>query len=157
MAIPDAQEELCPECGAPIRGVSECNDYLNEMIRWDFQDFLGVGQIHHLTVLSYNLQHPRVYSPKGLEDAKDSLREFLAHPEAFREHDARNREKLASNVRDWKIAGTAEDHAEYSSQPEWTMRASDVVEAGLPRYVENVKKWARSIQHSLEESGNLTH
>ena len=145
----------CLECGAPLEGVQECRDYLNEMIKWDFEDFGGVGKIHHLTVLSYSLQHPSAYSQKGLEDAKISLQEFILHPGSFKEHDDSNRKKLASDVRDWKITGTAEDHGTYEIKPHWTMLASDVVMAGLGPYVENVEKWSRSILESLQNSGNL--
>ncbi len=145
----------CPECAAPLQNVENCREYINEMIRWDFEDFTGAGQVHHLTVLSYNLQHPSVYSAKGLEDAKVSLKEFLANPESFKDHDMRNRERLGSNVRDWKITGTPENHGKYAQAPIWKIRASDVVTAGLQDYVENVKQWAQSVYESLEESGNL--
>ena len=149
-------DRRCPECGSLLENVTECREYLNEMVKWDFEDFTGVGRVHHLTVLSYNLQHPSVYSPKGLEDAKGSLKEFLANPESFKEHDARNRRTLSSDARDWKITGTLEDHAKYSMMPQWTITASDVVKGGLPNYVENVKKWAESVRESLAVSSNLT-
>ncbi|HWU24291.1 MAG TPA: DUF5946 family protein [Candidatus Paceibacterota bacterium] len=148
-------DKKCEECGAPLVNIDECREYLHEMIKWDFEDFAGVGKVHHLTVLSYNLQHPSTYSQKGLEDAKNSLEIFLANPEAFVEHDERNRAALSSHVRDWKISGTSEDHGMYTTIPTWTMRASDVVQGGLPEYVENVKKWSRSIHTALQESGNL--
>lgn len=149
------QNETCPECGAPLVGVSECRDYLNTMITWDFEDFAGVGQIHHLTVLSFNLQHPSVYSSKGLENAKASLKEFLLHPESFKEHDEWNRKNLASSSRDWKITGTSTDHGSYSKRPEWKILASDVVGPGLDTYVENVKNWSQSILETLRSSNNL--
>lgn len=149
-------DRKCPECGSLLDDVAECRDYLNEMIRWDFEDFIGVGKVHHLTVLSYNLQHPSQYSPQGLEDAKASLQEFLINPESFKEHDAWNRKMLASDVRDWKITGTPEDHGEYEMVPVWKMTASDVVKGGLSEYVENVKEWASSVLESLKESGNIT-
>ncbi len=125
------------------------------MIAWDFEDFLGVGQIHHLTVVNYNLQHPSVYSQKGLEDAKGFLVEFLEEGFSFKEHDERNRARLASNVRDWKITGTSEDHGSYDTAPVWAVTAQDVVEGGLESYVENVKKWSNSVYKALSESGSL--
>ncbi len=148
-------DAACRECGAPLEGVTECRDYLNEMIKWDFEDFTGVGKVHHLTVLSYNLQHPGVYSKKGLADAKESLKAFLLNPESFKAHDERNRKNLSSDVRDWKITGTEDDHGEYRNPPVWTMVASDVVQHGLSEYMENVTKWGASVFNSLRESGNL--
>jgi hypothetical protein len=147
--------DSCAECGAPLVSVEHCREYLNEMIKWDFEDFKGVGQIHHLTVLSYNLQHPSLYSPRGLEYAKESLEEFTSHPTSYSEHGARDSQKLSSDVRDWKITGTPESHGEYIGKPAWKILASDVVDGGLENYVENVKKWSASVLESLKESGNL--
>ena len=145
----------CVECGGVIENGTECRDYLNEMIKWDFEDFTGVGQIHHLTVLSYNLQHPSVYSPRGLENAKQSLAEFIRHPMAYTKHGMRDLENLASDVRDWKITGTADHHGSYTTKPLWNITASDVVKSGLDNYVENVKKWSKSVLDALKESGNM--
>ncbi len=145
----------CPECGAAIAKGTTCRDYLNEMIKWDFEDFNGAGKIHHLTVLSYNLQHPSVYSQRGLEDAKISLNKFVLNPNSFKEHDESNRKKLASSVRDWKITGTSEDYGIYPAKPNWTILASDIVKDGLDLYIENVKKWSESVLESLKSSGNL--
>ncbi|MDB4991920.1 MAG: uncharacterized protein JWL75_165 [Parcubacteria group bacterium] len=141
----------CPECGAPLEGKTECREYLNEMIKWDFEDFTGVGKIHHLTVLSYNLQHPNLYSSKGLQNAIESLTEYMQNPMDYTAHGTRDREKLASDIRDWKITGTAEDHGAYATKPEWKMLASDVVAGGLVHYVENVKKWSQSVLEVLQE------
>ncbi len=145
----------CFECGANLENVQSCRDYLNEMIAWDFQDFAGVGQIHHLTVLSYNLQHPSVYSKKGLQNAINSLKVFITNPTSFTEHDSLNRKNLSSDVRDWKITGTENDHGIYKTQPIWGITADDVVHGGLDKYVENVKKWSISILEILNKSGNM--
>ncbi len=142
-------ETICPECGSALPAGTTCRDYCNEMIKWDFEDFLGVGQIHHLTVICFNLQHPSVYSKKGLEDAKEFLRECVADDVSFKEHDERNRKRLSSSVRDWKIGGTPDDHGSYPVQPGWKIRARDIVEGGLEKYVENVKKWSHSIYDEL--------
>lgn len=140
----------CAECGATSPEGKTCRDYLNNLITWDFEDFTGVGQIHHLTVVCFNLQHPSVYSAKGLEDAKCFLREYMGTNFSFAEHDARNRELLASDVRDWKISGTPDDHGSYKMMPTWTMTAKDIVEGGLDNYVENVKKWSHSIYEAIK-------
>lgn len=145
----------CLECGALLQNVQECRDYLNEMIKWDFEDFSGVGKIHHLTILSYNLQHPSVYSQKGLEDAKASLQEYILNPESFREHDKSNRRKLASDVRKWKITSTSENYGMYAVKPNWNILASDVVAGGLDLYTINVRRWSQSVLESLKSSGNL--
>jgi hypothetical protein len=149
-------EILCDECGAKLIDADSCREYLNEMIKWDFEDFLGVGKVHHLTVLSYNLQHPSVYSVKGLQNAKETLVEFIKNPTQYATHGAYDREKLASDVRDWKISGTPESHAEYATRPQWHMLASKVVRGGLGNYVDNVIKWNETVLCDLRDTGNLT-
>ncbi len=149
------ETKTCPECGGLLINVTSCREYLNEMVRWDFEDFLGVGQIHHLTVLGYNLQHPSVYSQKGLEDAKNFLDEFVDKHVSFEEHDKRNRDRLSSSVRDWKITGTPEDYGVYKNKIEWKITAADIVAGGLENYVENVNKWSKHIYDTLKETGNM--
>lgn len=150
-----SEKSICNECGSVLAENKECRDYINEMIMWDFEDFNGVGKVHHLTVLSYNLQHPSVYSQKGLENAIISLEEFLFNPKSFSKHDEINRINLSSNVRDWKITGTLNEHAKYKFKPTWSIVASDIVNAGLDEYTKNVEKWGESVLQSLKNSGNI--
>lgn len=145
----------CLECGALLEAGKTCQEYVNQLITWDFQDFLGVGQVHHLTVLSYNLQHPSIYSEKGLENAKRSLSNFINEPMAYSKHGAEDLKNLASNIRKWKIRSTADSKGLYSVKPDWKMNVVDVEKGGLSNYVKNVKKWSSSILKSLKESGNL--
>lgn len=145
----------CAECGAVLPEGKMCRDYFEEMITWDFEDFLGAGQVHHLTVLCYNLQHPHVYSKRGLEDAKDFLHEFVEKNVSFEEHDKRNRERLGSDVRDWKITGSDEDHGSYDEMPQWTIHASEVALRGKEGYPERVRAWAQSVYDALAQSGTI--
>ncbi len=125
------------------------------MIAWDFNDFEGAGAVHHLTVLCYNLQHPKTYSKKGLEDAKEFLVEFVFKKFSFKQHDERNKQRLSSNVRNWKITGTPEDYGKYAAVPLWTFRASDVAIPGKENYNARVEFWAESVYKNLHDSGNL--
>ncbi|MES2224678.1 MAG: hypothetical protein V4478_01685 [Patescibacteria group bacterium] len=73
----------------------------------------------------------------------------------FEEHDRRNRKRLSSHVRDWKIAGTPEDYGNYTVQPDWAIHASDVAMAGREGYEARVQLWAESVYKDLEKTGNL--
>ena len=148
-------KELCNECGGKLFNGKVCRDYFEEMITWDFEDFLGAGRVHHLTVLCYGLQHPSSYSKKGLEDAKEFLVEFVVKNSSFQEHDMRNRERLSSDVRKWKITGTPEDHGAYATAPQWTVHASDIATLGKEGYEARVQSWAESVYKDLEKTGNL--
>ena len=149
------EEKLCDECRGKLFDGKVCRDYFEEMITWDFEDFMGAGTVHHLTVLCYSLQHPTSYSQKGLSDAKEFLTEFVLKKASFEEHDKRNRERLSSNVRDWKIKGTAEDYGTYPIVPKWTIHTSDVAIPGKEGYEARVQSWAESVYKDLKDSGNL--
>ncbi len=75
--------QRCAECGGRLEEGKTCNDYFQQMLIWDFEDFTGAGAVHHLTVLCYHVQHPATYSKKGLEDAKAFLTEFVAKKRFF--------------------------------------------------------------------------
>ena len=148
-------ENLCNECGGKLFDGKVCRDYFEEMIIWDFEDFMGAGTVHHLTVLCYNLQHPKSYSKRGLQDAKEFLIEFVLKKAPFEEHDLRNRERLSSNVRDWKIAATPEDYGAYDPVPDWNMHVPEVAIPGKEGYEARVQAWTESVYKDLKESGNI--
>ena len=143
----------CAECGADLNGKA-CLEYFNKMLAWDFADFAGVGQVHHLTVLCYYLQHPGKYSTEGLKKAigilKDVLEGNLTDKDLYREES----EVFSSSKRTWKVSGTPENHGVYSPKVKWTLTVSDVVQGGLEKYPENVRKWAQLIYKDLKASGN---
>jgi hypothetical protein len=111
--------------------------------------------VHHLMVLSYHLQHPWLYSPETLEQAKKMLVQFVEEgvtPQTMRQH---IRQAVDSGVRKHRVIGTPESHGEYAHPVTWSMTIEDVVNAGIERYYESVQAWAESILSDLRESGNL--
>jgi hypothetical protein len=46
------------------------------MLYWE-AEYSEYGVVHHLMVFCYHLQHPRLYSPQGLEVGKRLLTDFL--------------------------------------------------------------------------------
>jgi hypothetical protein len=60
----------CPECGAVRHGDTTCQDGFHQMLFWENEDPAN-GAVHHLMVVSYHIQHPSLYSPEGLENAKN--------------------------------------------------------------------------------------
>ena len=103
-------------------------------------------------VLSYHLQHPSRYSPRGLAEAKELLVEFLERGASPDDARRRNRARLDSGRRGWKITGTPESHGSYDPPVQWTMTAADVLAGGRDSYCESVKAWAKSILHALKGS-----
>ena len=145
----------CPECGAPWTDGNTCQEYLHQMGFWEMEN-PGVNyQVHHLMVLCYYLQHPSLYSPDGLSGAKGLLVDFLEWGISPQQTRVRDRDKLNSSNRKFKIKATPDSHGSYAHPVEWTMTAADVIARGEPNYVESVRAWAQSILQALKVSGDL--
>ena len=110
--------------------------------------------VHHLMVLCYHLQHPGLYSPEGLAFSQDLLVDFVEKGIAPAEVRRRNRSRVDSGSRTWKIKGTPASHGTYSRPVRWTMTAGEVVAAGLAAYEDSVRAWAGSVLADLRASGN---
>ena len=67
----------------------------------------------------------------------------------------RNRTKLDSGNRTWKITGTPGHVGSYEHPVRWTLTAKDVIAHSALNYPDTVKAWAQSIYESLKASGNL--
>jgi hypothetical protein len=115
------------------------------MLFWENENPAYGAEVHHLMVLSYHLQHPSLYSPEGLKVARQLLAEFLDSGATPAEVRQRNRARVDSSRRKWKIKGTAASHGSYDPPIRWTMTAADVIAGGVNNYCDNVRRWAQSI------------
>lgn len=142
----------CPECGAAWRDGKTCQDDFHQMLFWE-AEYPAIGEVHHLTVLCYHLQHPSLYSPEGLAEARQLLAEFVEHGRTPGEIRKRNRGWVDSGNRSWKIKGTATAHGSYNPPIKWTMTAADVVAGGVNSYCDNVRAWALALHMALKNTG----
>ncbi len=145
----------CPECGAIWTEGHTCEDDFYQFGYWELADMAHLGVVHHLMVLSYHLQHPSLYSPEGLAGAKGLLVDFVVREMSPQQTRKRDRPKVDSSVRKYKITGTSEAHGAYAHPLTWTMRAADVVAGGKEHYVENIRAWTQSNYEVLKASNNL--
>ena len=144
-------KQVCLECGAEWHNGEMCQDYFYQMLYWEAEN-PSYGEVHHLMVLCYHLQHPSLYSPEGLHEAIQLLDDFLERgltPEQARK---RNRSALNSSTRTWKITGTPTSHGTYDPPIIWKMTASDVIGGGKDAYCEKVREWAKSVNEAIEPS-----
>ena len=138
----------CKACGAALPTGISCQDYFHQMLFWE-AEFPPLGEVHHLMVLCFHLQHPHLYSPEGLAYARQLLAEFVAHGASPADVRRRNRAQVNSKNREWKVTGTAVAFGAYEQPVNWTMTAVDVVAGGPENYGERVRVWAQSIQQAL--------
>lgn len=148
---------VCSECGANLTGTDKtCRMILDEMVLWDFEDYLEAGHVHLLTLLCYNLQHPSLYSRNGLEYGKGILVNTLAGDLATPDDRAR-RDAITSalDMRTLTIGASPEDTAAYIYPVAWSVTVSDVAAGGSQGYADRVRAWGRSIFTVLKETGNI--
>lgn len=144
----------CPACGADWSEAT-CEENFHQFLFWEAED-PSVWEVHHLMVLSYHLQHPHLYSPEGLTHSKGLLVDFVARGVTPQEVRQRDRDKVDSGKRNFKITARPDSQGSYVHPVAWTMRASDVAAGGIEHYVEYIRAWAQSIYDSLKASGNLS-
>jgi hypothetical protein len=148
-------QQHCSECNAVWTDGLTCQDHFHQMGYWEFENPSVIPEVHHLMVLSYHLQHPSLYSPAGLSDAKQLLTDFLIAgitPPAMRK---KLGPSMDSGTRNYKIKATAESFGVYAHPVHWTMTTPDVIAQGVDAYVNSVKAWAQSIYDALKTSDNL--
>jgi hypothetical protein len=141
--------QRCPECNARWINAPTCEEHFHQMLFWEAEN-PALGEVHHLAVLCYYLQHPSLYSPEGLNEARRLLAEFVEHGMSPAEVRKRNRVRLDSGKRDWKIKATATSHGSYDPPIPWTMTAADVVVGGAESYCDRVRQWAKLINEALK-------
>lgn len=144
----------CVECGAVWHDGVTCLDHFHQMVAWEFEDPGGAGAVHHLTVLCYNLQHPSVYSPEALINAKAILARFVVDGASPQEIRTQHKQAVDSGKRTYTITGTPEAHGAYAHPVNWTTTVADVAVGGTQGYCERVEAWARSVYEALVNSGN---
>jgi hypothetical protein len=141
-------DQTCPDCGAAITHGLTCQDHFHQMLYWEAEDPTR-GEVHHLMVLCYHLQHPGRYSPEGLIHAQGLLEDFVVRGISPAEVRQRNRDQVASDQRTWKITARPDAHGAYDRPIAWTMTAADVVAGGADRYCDNVRLWTRSVYEAV--------
>lgn len=144
----------CPVCGAVWPGGADCREGFHQMLYWEAER-PELGAMHHLMVLCYHLQHPALYSPDGLEEAKRLLIAFVregASPAVVRRAAAR---AVDSGRRGHPITARPGAEGRYTHPAAWRITAADVIAGGIGQYATRVETWARAICDTLSESGNL--
>lgn len=146
---------VCPDCKAAWRDEQTCQDYFHQMLSWEWE-YPGYGEVHHLMVLCYHLQHPSLYSPEGLRYGIRLLATFEEEGVSPAEVRKRQSAHVNSSTRNWKIKGTPASHGIYDPPIQWTFTAANVIASGAENYCESVRTWARSMYDTLKTAGMIS-
>ena len=144
--------EHCPACGAAWREGVTCEGHFHQMLVWESED-PALWVVHHLMVLCYYLQHPHLYTPEGLAFAQQLLVDFVVEGITPEESRRRNRAKVDSRNRTWKISNGLPGF--YQHPVAWPLIAADVTAGGMTGYCAGVRAWAQAVYEALVASGNL--
>jgi hypothetical protein len=141
--------EACPECGAPLEAGRRCRDYLNDLLALEWQVPGGPGhRAHFLAVASYNLQHPRQFTPAMLAGLRKTFSDVLAGRATIDDARKRARDALDGTARAVRRPG--DPPPGLAGWPaHWAMTIRDVCAAPVDRYLERVAEWAASVDRDL--------
>ncbi len=150
-----ATNTRCTACGAAWQDNLTCQDHFHQCLSWESEYPDKTQAVHHLLVLCYYLQHPQLYSPQGLQEAKQLLAAFVEQTARPREVRRQQHASVDSGKRTWKITGTPTSYGAYARPIQWPVTIGDVTAGNLDGYLERVRAWARSTLEAIEASGNL--
>jgi len=141
----------CPACGALRAADSSCEADFHTLLGWE-HEFPAYGEVHHLLVLCYQLQHPHLYSIEGLVHAKGLIVDFLEGGKTTEQVRREKRGIVASSARTWKVTARPGSCGAYAHPIKWSMTVLDVAADDHTRYRENVRRWADATLKDLREA-----
>jgi hypothetical protein len=134
----------CRECGAPENDGRTCRGQWDELLALEFSD-VRAGSVHFLTVVCYQLQHPRTFRlhTEARRDLARALGEVVVHSRPI------------SSIR----AGLQHryDGARSVSGPpadppvrDWSRTVTDVGPPDPQHHAERVRGWAAAVYADLD-------
>lgn len=137
----------CPECGAELPPGELCEDRFNLCLAHEYENPVSYGQVHHLMVACYMLQHNR-YSREGWLGARQIVFQSLKQGATPAELRKRNRQRVDSGHRKWSV--TRGERIPGFERIAWTRTIADVRMDNPETYCADVKLWATSVLADTE-------
>ena len=149
----DSRVSPCPDCGGMQPPGASCRECFDALLAYEFERPAAFGAVHHLTVASYYLQHPKGYSLETLE----AWREVVKAPQ-----DSRRTQRDLLDAMSARFEGAKRVRDSRASIPGWwpaswpkTVRDAFDPNAPLPEvaaYVEAARAWAESVRDCLDRA-----
>lgn len=141
----------CAECGAPQPPGATCRDCFEALLAFENERPSAFGAVHHLTVATYFLQHPRGYTDEVLRAWHATLGDALDGRATIDELRRRHTRQFAGakKVR----AGGAPPPAGWPTR--WTLHVVDAFDPRAPEptvegYVTRARAWAAATRATLD-------
>ncbi len=142
----------CPKCGAEYSAGDDCQNRFNLCLALEYENPTAYGAVHHLTVLCYMLQHNE-YSHQVWLESREMLREFVEQGTSPAEMRARNRGRVDSGKRNWRI--TRGPKFSRFADIRWTRTIADVQLDNAEDYCADVRLWAESLLRDTQPCINI--
>lgn len=139
---------VCPTCGGVTPDDETCEERFGRCLALEFAD-AAYGQVHHLTVPSYYLQH-NLYSRQGWIESRRGLAAALRDGMSAAELRRRNRTRMDSNQRNWNVTRGAK--LEEVREIHWRRSLAEVRLEPAQVYCAEITRWAQAV---LEDSEAL--
>ncbi len=134
----------CPECGAADQ---KCEARYHECLVKEFSE-AGYGNVHHLTVATYMIQHSSKLTKEGWLFERNLLKEFLVEHKAPAFIRKQNKDKVDSGKRDFKIA--SKDGLPKIAHSTWEKTILDVRLEEAEQYCKDITAWAVAVLREAE-------
>jgi hypothetical protein len=140
----------CPQCGAKYTTDEQCADRFQACLALEYENPSAYGAVHHLTVISYMMQHDG-YSLSAWLGAREMLSQFIRDGVS----PAATRKKIGmeanSGRRKWSmVKGPKLSHI---ARLDWKRTIAEIRLQDPETYVADVRQWAASV---LEDSEALS-
>jgi hypothetical protein len=133
----------CPKCGAPLTSEDGCTQRFHHFLALEMTD-PEYGEVHHLTVAAYMLQHLGQLSCPGWQAMRHLLEQFLSDenftPALAR---ARNRMLVENRNRSWSFV--IGERLVIPAGFVWSRSILSVDYSTPARYRKDIEEWARSV------------
>ena len=145
---------ICPECGAESTPEMNCETVFNDCLAHEFVD-PDFGEIHHLTIAAYMLQHSSRLSDLGWLATRQLLREFLIEKKSPSQIKKQNKNIVDSGKRNWKIRSS--DGLAFIDRRVWTKTILDINLYNSAYYRDTIIAWASTVLTDSETISLSTH
>lgn len=142
-------DDICTECGAPVRAGATCLDHFHALLVLEGSFPGAPGSIlHFYAVATYNLQHPDSVglTTEALEGLRRNLADALDGKATVAELRRRARRDTDGPTRVRRRPG--DPPVEWYRAP-WPVNVTDVLSATAATYPDLVEAWARGVSLAL--------
>ncbi|HMX19672.1 MAG TPA: DUF5946 family protein [Anaerolineales bacterium] len=133
----------CPECGA-----TNCESRFHEFLALEFSN-AAYGNVHHLTVAAYMLQHSSKLTREGWRYERELLRAFLVENKTPAFIRRQNRDRVDDSKRTFKIK--SKDGSPFINRFAWTKTILNVRAENAEVYCADITTWAGAVLKDAEE------